>query len=203
MKRFPFITLAIAAACVLIHLTQSDATLQWSRNLIVTQPWTLITSHLTHWSTSHLFWNVMALLMLGWWIERHHRRAMLRCLGWSILLIMPAVALGMPQVTHYRGLSGVTSALFILAACFMLKQTSEPLLRVIALLAMLVFTGKCVYELVTGVPAFAAMSPDILVCPIAHLAGGVAALLSFVRRRSTPRMREYRPLHSTASTLGV
>jgi rhomboid family GlyGly-CTERM serine protease len=181
MKKFPWLTFAIIAASITIHLLQLDGFFQWSRGegFSLDQFWMLASSHLAHWSTSHLIWNALMFAMLGSLIEVRSRKAMVRALMLSALLIIPAVAYFMPEVTAYRGLSGVASALFLLLACMIWKQQAGPLMKIIAVLAITSLLGKCAYELIYENAAFAQLGETIIACPQAHLAGALAGLLSF------------------------
>ena len=58
--------------------------LQYDRSAVVEgQLWRIATCHLTHWSFEHLFWDVTALLFLGFVIEQDKRRRLLTCMGLS------------------------------------------------------------------------------------------------------------------------
>lgn len=67
MKKLPWLTFTIITASITIHLLQLDSFFQWSRGdgFSLEQFWMLACSHLTHWSTSHLIWNVLMFATLG------------------------------------------------------------------------------------------------------------------------------------------
>jgi hypothetical protein len=84
-----------------------------------------------------------------------------------------------PQFESYRGLSGLDSALFALFASSLIEQRRRApvLLGVVALLGIL---AKSVFEIATGIPAFASghgYSPVPLAHLVGVLCGSVATLI--------------------------
>lgn len=138
--------------------------------------WRLVTSHFVHWSSEHLFWDLLAFAVLGWLCERDHTRAFLRCVAFSAVLIPLVLALATPDMAAYRGLSGIDSALFALLAVRVGQQAVSEKDRLKLGIAGVVtagFAAKVGYELLTGTTLFvdssaAGMTP----VPLAHVVGG-------------------------------
>ena len=78
--------------------------------------WRLLSGHLTHFSTDHLLWCVLAFFGLGVAAERFGRTRTLACIYASAIAISIATLYALPDLSAYRGLSGITSALFGLLA---------------------------------------------------------------------------------------
>ena len=77
--------------------------------------WRGLTGHLVHYSGSHLAWNLLGFGVLGLLCESADRTRFGVAVGASALLIPLGLQLA-PELSAYRGLSGVTSALFGLLA---------------------------------------------------------------------------------------
>ena len=175
--RLPFVTLAVAAAAIIIHLVPGlPEQLQFDRAALAHgELWRWLTGHLTHFESNHLIWDLGALLGLGSVAEHESRRQFVRTLLWSAAAISAGVWWWQPQFEHYRGLSGVDSALFALVAGALLRRG-----RVVSLVvgsrALLGFGGKCVLELSTGSTVFAAGAHYAPV-PLAHLIGLAVGLV--------------------------
>ena len=89
-----------------------------------------------------------------------------------------AVHLLSPDLSIYRGASGLASALFVLAA-LRIADNAEGAPRFLAWLAVALFLGKDAWEAFTGQTLFAGPLPDgVEVVPLVHLLGGLAGALS-------------------------
>ena len=151
--------------------------------------WRLVTGHLTHWSGEHLLWDLLVFaIAAAVWERQGKRRCLLACLVGSALAISLAIWLLLPQMTLYRGLSGIDCALVAAVAVDSIRQARrQGRLGVAWLLGgVLAFTSfKLVYELVTGLTLFVdgAADPAINV-PLAHVLGGACGLLAVPRGES-------------------
>src|SRR5882757_5386985 len=76
--------------------------------------WRIVTRHFTHFTYEQLAWDALVFLILGIACARRNRGAYQAALLASILLVPIAVLVFAPEVTTYRGLSGIDSALFAL-----------------------------------------------------------------------------------------
>lgn len=182
MKRRPYLTLLFVALALLIHFAGMDVFLQWSRPMHGEQArWlmnalTIFTSHFTHWGTSHLLWNVLALAVLGALIEQHTRRGLLACVLVSCVAIIAALRWASPDVPSYRGLSGIDSGLFVMMAVLLIAKASTKRAMIMSSLALAAFACKTTYECVTGKLLFVAPE-GFLSCPLSHVIGGLSGLL--------------------------
>ena len=182
--RVPCVSLLLSAVAVVLYfLPDVVGDVQYDRAALATgQLWRVVTCHLTHWSLDHLVWDVGALIVLGTLCEVAHRRAFTCCVAVSAVWIPLALWICLPDVSTYRGLSGIDAAAFVLLAVTILGESlAVRQLRWAAActIVLLAFTGKVCYECVTDATLFvdsaaAGMTP----IPLAHVVGGcVGAIL--------------------------
>jgi len=183
----PGVSLALAAAaCLIMAVPSLVDLLQYERSAVFAgQWWRVATCHLTHCSLDHLFWDVVALLVLGFVIERDNRRRMLACIGLSAVSIPLAVMFFMPELSTYRGLSGIDSALFMLLAVIMLGDSLRRRdwgWTAICTTVMAGFVGKTMFEFATGTTVFVdSAAAEMLPVPLAHVIGAGVGVLCGVR----------------------
>ena len=182
MKRLPYITLSLAALATLIHFGGLDQTLQWTRQTpngtaaLLFHWLTIFTSHFTHWHTEHFLWNCLTLIALGSMVEQRTRIGLVTCVVLSSIAITALVQIGAPQLIAYRGLSGIDSGLFVMAALLMMSRAKTSTAATVPAVALAAFIGKAVYECTTGKLLFVAPN-GFAPCPLAHIAGGAVGLL--------------------------
>ena len=174
--RLPWLTLLFAAVAGALALLPGAAdALQLDRSATGLGGLTRgLTAHLVHFNANHLAWDVGTLLLLGTWAEVLSRRGMLRTFLLSAGTISAAVWFLQPQFDHYRGLSGIDSAMFGFAVAHLfrsarMKRDLETVLTAVA--AALLFAGKSAFELWTGSTLFAEPSTAFAAVPLAHLVG--------------------------------
>ena len=186
-RRWPLATLVIAVAVLAIFAGGEtvQSLLQYDAAAIRSgQWWRLLTQHLTHWDSSHLFWDTLAFLVLGTACELRNRARFLACLALSAPAISLVLLGNLPWLHLCRGLSGLDSALFAvvvwqIAVADTRKDEAKPDIRrvLVAGLAALLFVGKCLYEQWTGAMLFVNNAPDgPVVVYLAHLAGFACGL---------------------------
>lgn len=156
------------------------------------EPWRFVTGHLTHWSWSHLAWDLAVFVGLGWVVERQDRRAV----GWTLALAVALIGLGAPVLTGelvvYRGLSGLDAALFGWLAATVLRSGLRPAARCAGALALVGLAAKVVWETAVGLPLFmgaagaAGAAGEVFVVPAAHLLGGLAGVAVALCRATYP-----------------
>ncbi len=187
LRRWPLATLVIVLAVLAIFAGGEaiQSPLQYDAEAIRSgQWWRLFTQHLTHWDSSHLFWDSVAFLVLGAACELRHRARFLACLALSAPLISLALLANLPWLYLCRGLSGLDSALFAVVVWqIAVENTREdeakPDVRRVLVggIAALLFVGKCLYEQRTGTMLFVNNAPDgPVVVYLAHLAGFACGL---------------------------
>lgn len=136
--------------------------------------WRLVTGHWAHWTAGHLFWDSLAFFALAAACEvRISRRRLLTTVLGSALAVSAGVWLALPEIERYRGLSGIDSALFVLLAVSLLRETRNPW----GGLALAAFLGKSAWEVWTGSTLFIAAGAFVPV-PLAHLVGGAWGVIA-------------------------
>ncbi len=139
--------------------------------------WRVVTGHWTHWSLDHLFWDALAFVVLGALCELSDRRAFLTCLAFSAAFIPLSIGVLMPEVDAYRGLSGIDSALFVLAAVILLRENrGARRWGWVAGVGVVLcgFAAKIVFEYATGQTIFVdSTAADMVPIPLAHVIGGI------------------------------
>ena len=182
----PWIILAVVAGASLASLLPGAAgILEYDRTAVEAgEIWRLLTGQLVHWTARMTAADLAVLLAVGAWLEIRCRRVALVALLAGALLVGLGLYGLAPELSHYRGSSGLASALFAAAALEM--ATASPLRwqRASALTALVLFAAKLFWELETG-RALAAgpLLPGVVVTPSVHLLGGMAGLLARGLRR--------------------
>ena len=185
-RRIPLLTIALAALALAIWAIPGAAdALQYDRTALGTgELWRLVTGHWAHWSTDHLVWDLLVFAVFGALAERQSRRRFATIVVSSAIAISAAVWLFAPQFSHYRGLSGIDSALFAAFFAQLLRDARQQrslLQAIVPALALVGFVGKSAYELITGATLFVAPAAAFTAVPLAHLVGatvGVALTLA-------------------------
>jgi rhomboid family GlyGly-CTERM serine protease len=180
-RRAPLISLALAATAILVHaLPDLESALSYSRSAVAGGAWwQLATCHWTHWSAEHLAWDVAMFALLGGVCEQTNRGRFACALAGSAVLIPAILCAAAPGLLEYRGLSGLDSSLFVLAAVLSLRraETSDRGLSRAAMVMILGgFAGKVAWETATGTAIFVSMT-DFAPVPLAHAVGGVIGLV--------------------------
>ena len=142
--------------------------------------WRWLTGHWTHFGASHGLWDIAVFVGLGAVIEMRSRAHFALATAFSALAIAAAVRWGAPELTHYRGLSGIDSALFGWLAIDALLRGSRTM-RILAALCVAGFGGKLAYELCTQSTLFVDATTEWAPVPLAHLVGGAVGGLVGIR----------------------
>jgi membrane associated rhomboid family serine protease len=177
MKRFPWMTLALVVLC-----SVADGTaFEYERSREV---WRLLTGQMVHWTPRMALFDLGMLLGLGAWLEiRGDRRLAAVALGLGAVLTAVAVHLS-PNLSVYRGSSGMASALFVLAAFRIADSPGDsldPWTRTLAVAAVALFLAKAAFESLAGQTLFAGELPEgVRVVPLVHLLGGLAGAAHLV-----------------------
>ncbi len=154
------------------------------------QLWRLVTGHWTHYTTSHLFWDVSALFLLGRVAGRFFPRNLVLCLVASPLVISCCLLLWLPELRLYRGLSGIDAALFCyLAGCMWRREASLSFKTLLPLCLLLGFCGKVIYEVFFARGLFVSQT-GFIILPHAHLLGGMTGLLCALLPTNSARQIE-------------
>jgi rhomboid family GlyGly-CTERM serine protease len=188
--RLPWVTLALAAACLGLFAVFGGAppSLVYDRLAVdAGEIWRLVTGHLVHLDPRHLVYNMGALLALGAAYEAAPfggpRRLTLGVFGLGGVLITATLIVASPATLYYCGLSAILNTLYATLTLGMWRETRQPLW----LLAFAADVAKIGFEAVWG-PIFSsglAWPPHIG----AHVAGLTAGCLVALGGRETV----YRP----------
>lgn len=144
--------------------------------------WTVITSHLTHWTNEQFFWGIAVFIPLGIACERRCRTRFLLALSGSAVAIPLTVGALAPAIGAYRGVSGLDSALFALLACSVAgeRRSGDRATLFLVGAAAAGFGGKIAFELATGSAVFATqLGAGIVPVPLAHAVGAAAGVIAY------------------------
>jgi rhomboid family GlyGly-CTERM serine protease len=188
--------LLLAAPALLFTLVPAAAAwFEYDRGAIASgQLWRGITCHWTHWSVDHLVWDLVAFVLLVWIGWRKGAERLLVTLLLTVVSIPVAVWIVAGEITRYRGLSGIDSALFTLVALTVLSEElseGRPRRALAVTLVLAGFVGKIVFETTTGGTLFADSS-DFVPMPLAHVVGAVCGCVGMwiTSRPGFPRFRQ-------------
>jgi rhomboid family GlyGly-CTERM serine protease len=131
--------------------------------------WRIATCHFTHFTYEQLAWDALVFLLLGIICARKNRDAFRATLLASVVVV-PIAVLVFSNVTTYRGLSGIDSALFGL-----LLVTESRRSRIVALCGV-AFAAKMIFEMRTGATVFV-HSDAFIAVPAAHIAGALVGVI--------------------------
>lgn len=183
-RRLPWLTLTVGAVALLIHLLPGlAAALEYRRDALATgELHRLLAGHLTHWSATHLAYDLAAFLVLGIAVETRSRIRWAVTVGGTAVLSSLLLWWLRPEIAVYRGLSAIDSALFAafateLVGCALRERRGPlaPRLAALGLPALLV--AKMLYEAATGTALFAEVA-GVAVLPELHLVGAVVGLVA-------------------------
>lgn len=206
LRPFPLLVIALGPALALI-LYLSPAATRWAEydraSIAGGQLWRWATCHWTHWSAEHLFYDAVVFGALAAAGGRRSGLRLLAALALATVAIPASLALALPEMSYYRGLSGLDAALFALLAGLLLADAWERRDRLPALgagAALLALGAKILYELATGDALFLDQAAAGFVpVPLAHAVGAAAGLVAaFAGRRPLGR-REPGPGTSASS----
>jgi rhomboid family GlyGly-CTERM serine protease len=182
MRRAPLCTGALAVAALVASLPVLAPELEYTRALLASDPWRALTSHFTHWTSTHLIWDWLAFVALGASLEHHGRARLVALFATTALAIPAALFLIEPELTHYRGLSGLDSALFGMAWVVALQHARStdrpnPLLARFLVLLGFGFMLKIGWELLLGDAFFMPNDVGFEPVPLAHAIGAALGVL--------------------------
>ncbi|QEG00264.1 Rhomboid family protein [Stieleria maiorica] len=153
------VTLAVSAIAILAHVVPNlAAVLQLDfASAAAGQWWRLLSGHLTHYDSQHLFWDVLMFVVLGAACERQHPKLFGVSLLVMALGISATVALVCKDVSGYRGLSGIDTGLFVWFIGDQIRHCLAGRDRLFAgfwISMATLLVAKLLYEFVTGAVLF-------------------------------------------------
>jgi rhomboid family GlyGly-CTERM serine protease len=141
--------------------------------------WRWITGHWVHASSRHALWDVAALGLIGWSMERSARERhlvrlkMVLAAATGMLAVNVCLWWCLPQLDRYCGLSGMLNTLFVVALAGLWRERRHPVIAIIALALPL----KLAMEIATGQSMFVDMHwASVPETHVAGCAGGVFLL---------------------------
>lgn len=174
MKNVPLITLGLSVLAVATQVI-SPRLFQYDRNgLINGELWRSITCQFTHWSADHLLWDVLVFVALGSLCERRNRRLFIQTVVAATILVPIGVHVACPEISTFRGLSGIDSALagLLHASLFVAaRRARSHAWQVVTIAGVAAFFAKCGWEQVTGLTLFASSGEEWRVVPLSHAVG--------------------------------
>jgi rhomboid family GlyGly-CTERM serine protease len=170
VKRVPFMTAALTAAAIAIYAIGGDP-------LVLERGaggggWRWLTAHFAHFDANHLLWDLGVFAVLGGWMESKSRTHLATLVVVSAAAISGAFWLLAPELSSYRGLSGIDAALSGATAMGMYRAAKAPSERWLPLLGMTALAAKITWEFWTGGTLFVTAESYVGV-PLAHLVGAV------------------------------
>ena len=152
--------------------------LEYDRSAIANgELWRIVTCQWTHWSSNHFLWDALVFLSLGTICERFSRRGFAVCTVASAVLIPLAVWFWSPGMLHFRGLSGIDSALFVLLTV-QLAGTKGRSMAAVAICLLAAFVLKTYFEVAFNDTIFVDSHGAFVPVPLAHAVGGAVGLLA-------------------------
>ncbi|MGY8749800.1 MAG: rhomboid family intramembrane serine protease [Pirellulales bacterium] len=203
MKEIP-ITLTVAVATVVVFLIPGlESLLDFQTNLpVFHQLIQLFGCHMAHWSFDHLVWDLVMFVTMGVICERRNSIQYAIALALSAITIPLLVSYFALDVSSYRGLSGLDTALFGLAVLYLvdssIREKNWPGVGMYAFL-FAGMMGKIAYECFVGGTLFV-NSEGFTAVPIAHLVGaviGTAIGLFEIARRPPAQLMWRRVFYQT------
>lgn len=175
--------LSALAVCVIFLVPGLTRGLEYTRTSVGGgELWRMFTCHWTHWTVEHLVWDLAAFVLLLSACLRVNVRQTLLMLAAAIIAIPAGVWFFLPQMMHYRGLSGIDIALFSFLIIHTLKSRKPGSSRIELILVYGLIAGfllKMSFELITGQTVFvSSMGKNVIGVPLAHLIGAITGCLA-------------------------
>jgi len=138
--------------------------------------WRLYTGHFVHFGVNHLWWNLVAVLLAGCWLQ-WSRSGTVCWYAWSAPIILSLVLLGLePDLKIYAGLSGVSTGMVTLVGLKLAQGPPRDRWSGVVVLGMVAI--KTIRDWTDSTPMWVDFSDEhIRTVPLVHLAGAVWALL--------------------------
>jgi len=195
-RNLPWLTAALAGATAALHAALGPAPAAWVYDRAAIgggEWWRLVSGHWLHADGGHLYWNLVALLLLGSMVELRSRTLLIAALLSGSAGVAAMLWLASPALGYYCGLSGVLNALLLPAQVTVRRPADNGLLWLIGVLSL----GKILVELASGQALFTHTLWASV--PEAHLAGWLAGLLLLCCLPS--RLRDMLPAGSDGATI--
>jgi len=144
------------------------------------QWWRVLTGHLTHFGTQHLFWDLLMFVVLAGLCELESRRRFIPLLTMIALFVSFSVMFLCRDVVSYRGLSGIDTGLFVWFVGDQYRLSRKAGDRRFAQMWLglgALLLGKLCFEMITGELLFVHVD-GFKPLVESHVAGGLAGLVA-------------------------
>lgn len=170
--KVPWLTLGLTLLTIILYLAGPVFFnhLVFLKGAIEQQLWRCLTGHFVHCNVEHLFWDVVALVILGSAIELKSRGDLLLSLFISCVSVSLWLLWGEPRLQTYCGLSGALNGMLVMAAVTYWQETKNKMYLMIIAATI----GKIILELTTHQTIFTNLASQAV--PGAHAAGMVGGL---------------------------
>ncbi|MCK4535733.1 MAG: rhombosortase [Desulfuromonadales bacterium] len=189
VSKIPVVTLFFVCASLITYgWPYLSELLVYDRQAILEgELWRIFTAPLVHFSTSHLFWNLLVFAAAGWVAETTESRGFWIVCGFSAISPGLIFLWASPELIRYGGLSGLASgAVAYLCLCKAMTTGKHKLLW----LTILVLIGvKIMIEVTTANPIFVRTGTPFHVLPAAHFWGCVGALVALAWSRPNKELQ--------------
>lgn len=174
VQRAPWLTLGLVAMTLMLYVLGGgvfDALYIHKLHVSNGEWWRIFYGHFVHFTFDHLFWDVVALAILGAVIEYNNPKDLLPSFVVSCLFVSGWFLLFPSEWSAYCGLSGALNGLLVVAALRLYEKTENRTF----LLAIGLTIAKTVFELTTHQTIFSDVGSQAV--PQAHVAGLLAGLV--------------------------
>lgn len=174
-NEFPWLTAFTAASAIALTLMPIPIELVFNKATVMNGAyWQLLTAHLVHGDLAHLVWNALALLIIGYLLERDSRRALLVAMFLGSVTVNLLLLSDYATIQFYCGFSGVLNTLLFVLLWRLWRDLQSPIVTVIAI----VCAAKIMIEMAVSDALLTNISwPPY---PEAHLAGLIGAAVYVV-----------------------
>lgn len=181
-SRIPWVFLGLGAVALLIQLNPA-----WRDGLIYDRTaigageiWRLWTGHWVHFGWPHFVVDSGLFLILGWMLERSHRRATMTALVLMPLLVSLVLYFFDPAMERYAGLSALNLGLLLFLA---LQGWQRDWRDWFWPAVLVIYVAEVIFEIVSGGTGGGMIKfddPTVRVATSAHVASAVYAVGAWV-----------------------
>lgn len=94
--------------------------------------WRLLTGHLVHSDGDHALWDIAALALIGWVMERQGSRRLALASAAGMTAVSAGVWWWLPELERYCGLSGMLNTLFVITLKDLWVKHRHPVIPLVA-----------------------------------------------------------------------
>jgi len=172
--RVPWLTITLSFIMVGLYCLGSgifDHLLLDKAAVLNGQVWRFITGHFVHCTFEHLFWDVVALAIIGSVIELNNPKHLMPSFLISCFAVSTWLFLGEPSLSTYCGLSGALNGMLVLAVVMQWSRTKEKMYLLVLVSTLL----KIAFEFFNKQTIFTSLASQAV--PSSHAAGFLAGIL--------------------------